>query len=227
MVEAIISKLFSSLGFRLINATPEERSTSEVESPADDAPTAPTERTSSAAATPTNDDKKEEKKEEDEDEEIEESEPPTPYKGSFGHKRRASSDLDSTPKKRVPTGVAHIILYRHCIAKFFDSGSGSRYIEFYSFIEAFDKRDHPTTDKKGVVDTLTVAREAISGTPVAPTAYSENFLEQWGEVQKAEGVLKRRLRRFVDAPTPLLPPPPPPSTTLEEVVERLAKLEEQ
>ncbi|SPQ23556.1 9247fcdf-044d-49fc-bd73-3fe5009d1e0e [Thermothielavioides terrestris] len=48
----------------------------------------------------------------------------------------------------------------------------------YSFIEALDKRDHPTTDKKGVVDALAVARKAISSTPVAPTARSKNFLEQ-------------------------------------------------
>ncbi|AEO62887.1 uncharacterized protein THITE_2122846 [Thermothielavioides terrestris NRRL 8126] len=104
-----MSKLFSSLGFRPINAAPEERPAGEAESPADDAPAAPAERASGAAAAPANDDEKEEKKEEDEDEEMEESEPPTPRKGGFGRKRRASSDLDSTPKKRVPAGAARII----------------------------------------------------------------------------------------------------------------------
>jgi hypothetical protein len=88
-VEAIMSKLFSSLGFRPINAAPEERPAGEAESPADDAPAAPAERASGAAAAPANDDEKEEKKEEDEDEEMEESEPPTPRKGGFGRKRRA------------------------------------------------------------------------------------------------------------------------------------------
>ncbi|SPQ22224.1 801bc061-3c77-4784-a0be-97b8b19f174a [Thermothielavioides terrestris] len=48
----------------------------------------------------------------------------------------------------------------------------------YSFIKAFDKRDYPTTNKKGVVDAFIVAYEAISGALVASTAYFENFLEQ-------------------------------------------------
>ncbi|SPQ18066.1 bfa4ef63-0142-422c-8557-30e7a83b9a1d [Thermothielavioides terrestris] len=74
---------------RPINATPKERPTSKTESLANDAPVAPTERTSSVAAIPTNDDEKKEKKKKDKDEEIEESKPPTPRKGSFGYKRRA------------------------------------------------------------------------------------------------------------------------------------------
>ncbi|SPQ23848.1 dcf6cc39-0cbd-401e-9052-d4559c06eb58 [Thermothielavioides terrestris] len=48
----------------------------------------------------------------------------------------------------------------------------------YSFIKALDKRDYPTTNKKGIVDAFIVARKAISNTLVAFTAYSENFLEQ-------------------------------------------------